>query len=208
MAAKALGAAVRQIKRGMTETELAGILDLEMRRCGGQAAFETIVAFGANGSRPHHRPGTKRLRENDAILIDFGVRYNGYCCDITRCLVAGRPKRFYKRVYAAVKEAQDAAIAEIAGGVDARKVDRAARDVLRREDLPVYGHGTGHGLGLEVHEHPRLHEKSTDKLRTGEVVTVEPAVYIPGWSGIRIEDDVLVTDHGCEILTRDCPYQF
>jgi len=207
VAIRALRRAVKSIRPGITESELAGLIDLEVRRCGAKSSFETIVAFGANASRPHHQPGTRRLRRIDTILIDFGARYRGYCSDITRCFAIGRATKLYQKVYAAVKDAQAAAIREVRPGVTLKQVDSAAREVIRRWDLPVYGHGTGHGLGLEIHEEPYLKPQSKGVLKSGMVVTIEPGVYMPGKLGVRIEDDVLVTQDGCEVLTRRYPRQ-
>jgi Xaa-Pro aminopeptidase len=202
IAIKAIAQVRKYMKTGITENELAGRLDLQIRRLGGQNSFETIVAFGANASRPHHRPSDRKLKRDDTILIDFGARFKSYCCDITRCFVAGRPSAFYKKVYNAVRQAQDAAIKMIKSGVEIKKVDAAAREVIKKHNLPVYGHGTGHGLGLEVHEEPVVSPKSRGRFKAGEIITVEPAVYIPGKIGVRIEDDVLVTKTGCKILSR------
>ncbi|MHC4843690.1 MAG: M24 family metallopeptidase [Planctomycetota bacterium] len=201
MAMEALNSALKFAKTGVSENELAGRLDFEIRKLGAVISFDTIVAFGANGSRPHHQPGRRKLKKNDTILIDFGVKYNSYCCDITRCFVKGRPTQFYRKVYQAVKKSQTAAIKKIEAGVSMRQVDTAAREVIAKYDLPVYGHGTGHGLGMEIHEEPYVTDKSKGKLRAGQVITVEPGVYIPGKLGIRIEDDVLVTKGGCKLLT-------
>jgi Xaa-Pro aminopeptidase len=206
IAAKALRQTVKYIKPGVTESELAGRLDFQIRKAGATNSFETIVAFGPNASRPHHQPTSGKLKKNDTVLIDFGVRFKGYCCDITRCSVVGRPNRFYKKVYNAVQQAQTTALKMVKPGVAAKKVDAVAREVIRKSGLPVYGHGTGHGLGLEVHEEPVISADSKAKLQSGMVFTIEPAVYIPGKLGIRIEDDVLVTETGCKILTRNCPH--
>ena len=205
IAGKALKRTRRYIRPGVTENELAGALDFQIRKFGAKTSFETIVAFGANASRPHHQPGNRKLRENDAILIDFGARYKGYCSDITRCFTVGKPSAFYKKVYDAVQQAQAAAIEMIKPGVEIKMVDAAARKVIARYNLPVYGHGTGHGLGLEIHEEPVIDEKSKGRLETGMVFTIEPGVYIPGKLGVRIEDDVLVTKNGSSILTRSIP---
>jgi Xaa-Pro aminopeptidase len=199
---RALSNTMRRMRTGMTENELAGILDFEIRKLGGHIGFETIVAFGPNAAKPHHRPTDRKLRKNAPVLIDFGVRYKGYSCDITRCLVMGKPGRLYNRVYNAVREAQAAAIKMVRAGVKIKDVDAAARMVLEKYKLPVYGHGTGHGLGLEIHEAPSLSPKTEGVLQAGEVITIEPGVYLPGKLGIRIEDDVLVTRDGCAILGK------
>jgi Xaa-Pro aminopeptidase len=149
----------------------------------------------------------RKLRKNDTVLIDFGVRHNGYCCDITRCFAVGKPAGFFNKVYAAVNEARAAALAIIGAGVEIKRVDAAAKAVIRKYGLPVYGHGTGHGLGLEVHEMPSVSAKSEGKLQASDVITIEPAVYIPGRLGVRIEDDVLVTEDGCVVLSECCSRQ-
>jgi Xaa-Pro aminopeptidase len=212
IAAKALRQTLRFIKPGITENELAGLLNLQIRKLGAKNSFDTIVAFGPDASRPHHQSSKRKLKKKDTALIDFGVKYKGYRCDITRCFVVGRPTTFYKKVYNAVQQAQTAAIKMIKPGVEITKVDAAAREVIRKSGFPVYGHGTGHGLGLEVHEEPVISAKSkgkpasAGKLKAGQVITIEPGVYIPGKLGVRIEDDILVTETGHQTLTRDCPY--
>ena len=206
IAAEALKQTRRYIKPQITENELAGRLDFQIRRLGATNSFETIVAFGPNASHPHHQPGPKKLKKNDTILIDFGVRYKNYCCDLTRCFPIGIASNFYKKVYNAVEQAQAAAIETIKAGVEMRRVDTAAREVIKNHHLPVYGHGTGHGLGLQVHEQPTVSDKSKGRLKAGQVITIEPGVYIPGKLGVRIEDDILVTEAGYEILSRNCPH--
>ena len=207
IAAQALKQSLQYTKAGITENELAGMLDFQIRKLGAINNFSTMAAFGANASRPHHQPGQRKLRKNDTILIDFGVRYKGYCSDITRCFVVGRPSAFYKKVYNAVEDAQAAALKMIKAGVEIKKVDAAGRKVIAKYDLPVYGHGTGHGLGLQVHELPVVSAKSKGRLKAGQVITIEPGVYIPGKTGVRIEDDILVTDSGYRILSSDCPHR-
>jgi Xaa-Pro aminopeptidase len=205
-AAKVAGLALKNtikcIRTGMTENELAGMLDFEIRKLGGHSGFETIVAFGPNAARPHHRPTDRKLRKNDTILIDFGVRYRGYTCDITRCFTKGKADSLYKKVYNAVSEAQAAALKIVKAGVKIKDVDTAARMVLKKYKLPVYGHGTGHGIGLEIHEAPSLSPKQEGVLQAGEVITIEPAVYLSGKLGVRIEDDILVTSDGIVILDK------
>jgi Xaa-Pro aminopeptidase len=205
IAATALERAVRQIRPGITEGELAGILDLEMRRQDAKVGFETIVAFGPNASRPHHQPSQRKLGQRDTILIDFGARFNGYCCDITRSFAFGKPVAAYCRAYEAVEKAQAAAIRAAKAGAELAEVDAASRNAIRESGLPVYGHGTGHGFGLEIHEIPFLKEGAKGRLQAGQIITIEPGVYIPGKLGVRIEDDILITDDGCELLTGACP---
>jgi Xaa-Pro aminopeptidase len=205
IAAQALGRTEASFKPGVTEVEVAGTLDLEMRRLGSRNAFETIVAFGPNASRPHHQPGRRKLKEADTILIDFGALHKGYCCDITRCFAVGRPAAPYRHAYGIVERAQAAAIAKAKAGAKLSEVDAAARAVIRDSGLPVYGHGTGHGIGLVVHEEPFLKEDAQGRLQPGQILTIEPGVYIPGKFGIRLEDDILITEHGCRILTQKCP---
>ncbi len=201
IAAQAFKNILKEIKPGVSENQLAGKLDLQIRLLGGKTSFDTIVAFGPNASRPHHQPGDRKLKKNDTILIDFGAKYKGCCSDITRCFAVGKPDALYKKVYKAVKEAHDAAIKMVKSGVEIKTVDSAARNVIAKYDLPVYGHGTGHGLGLEIHEGPTLAKKIIGKLKAGMVCTIEPGVYIPGKLGVRIEDDILVTKTGCKILS-------
>jgi len=229
VSAKALEQTLPHIKPGVTESELAGMLDFQIRKLGARNGFETIVAFGPNGSRPHHQPGKRKLRKKDAVLIDFGAKYKGYCSDITRCFLCGEgilplfptagkmpagrkagtasPRTaFYKKVYDVVEQAQAAAIKTIKPGVKLTQVDAAARQVIDKSGLPVYGHGSGHGFGLEIHEDPFLKPDGKGKLKAGQVITIEPGIYIPGKLGIRIEDDILVTETGHKILTRKCPH--
>jgi len=206
ISAKALAQTLPYIKPGVTESELAGMLDFQIRKLGARNSFETIVAFGPNGSRPHHQPGTRKLKKKDAVLIDFGASCNGYCSDITRCFVIGGMTAFYKKVYDIVEQAQAAAIKAIKPGIKLTQVDAAARKVIDKAGLPVYGHGTGHGFGLQIHEDPFLKPDGKGKLEAGQVLTIEPGIYIPGKLGVRIEDDILVTETGHTILTRKCPH--
>ena len=206
IAARALRQTRRYIKPGVTENELAGRLDFKIRKLGATNSFETIVAFGPNASRPHHQPSTRKLKNKDTVLIDFGARYKGYCSDITRSFAVGKPTRLFERAYDAVQQAQAAAIDTIKAGVEMVQVDAAAREVIGRSNLPVYGHGTGHGFGLEIHELPFIKAESKGKLKAGDVLTIEPGIYLPGKLGVRIEDDVLVTETGHKMLTHNCPH--
>jgi Xaa-Pro aminopeptidase len=206
ISADALHKTLPYIKPGVAESELAGMLDFQIRKLGARNSFETIVAFGPNASRPHHQPGRKELKKKDAVLIDFGAKYNGYCSDITRCFVVGGVTAFYKKVYDVVEQAQTAAIKMVKAGVKITQVDAAAREVIAKSDLPVYGHGTGHGFGIEIHESPFLKADAKGVLKAGQVITIEPGIYMPGNLGVRIEDDILVTETGYKILTRNCPH--
>jgi len=207
IAADALKKTMRRIKPGITENELAGTLDFQVRKLAAVNSFPTIVAFGPNASLPHYQPASKKLKKNDTILIDFGVRYKGYCSDITRCFTVGRPTAFYKKLYNVAEQAQAAALKMIKAGIEIKKVDAAARSVIAEYDLPVYGHGTGHGLGLQVHEAPTLAANIKGTLKAGNIVTIEPGVYIPSKAGVRIEDDILVTKSGYKILSSSCPHR-
>jgi len=206
ISSQALEQTLPYIKPGVSESELAGMLDFQIRKLGARNSFETIVAFGPNASRPHHQPGKRKLGKKDSVLIDFGARFKGYCSDITRCFAIGGMTSLYKRVYDVVEQAQAAAIKMIKAGVKITQVDAAARKVIDKSGLPVYGHGTGHGLGLEIHESPFLKADAKGTLKAGQVITIEPGIYMPGKLGVRIEDDILVTETGYKILTRSCPH--
>lgn len=199
-----LEAALKALHTGMTEQQLTAHLEYEMRMRGVRPGFDTIIAFGPNGSRNHHQPGGRKLRARDTLLVDFGVSVDGYTCDITRSFGWAKVSKEYQKAWQAVSAAQQAAIAKLKDGVLAAEVDAAAREAIRRSGFPVYGHGTGHGLGLEVHEMPYLTplDKKT-RLQAGQILTIEPGIYLPGRFGIRLEDDVLITKTGAEILTVD-----
>jgi Xaa-Pro aminopeptidase len=195
--------AVRRVKPGMKEAELAAELEYRMRRLGAEkACFDTIVAGGARSALPHAQPTASRLQNGQLVVVDMGALQDGYCSDMTRMLFLGVPGAKVKRMYRAVLEAQLAAIAAVRAGALTRTVDRAARQVLKGYGLDgAFVHSTGHGLGLEIHEPPRVGRKDKTRLQTGMAITIEPGVYLEGFGGIRIEDTVLVTDSGCEILT-------
>ena len=199
----AFDAAIKKIRHGMTETDLAAEIDYQQRRRGASGtAFDTIVAFGERTALPHAHPGRAKLAKNEIILVDTGARQGGYTSDMTRMLCAGKASTRLKRLYQAVLESQLAAIDAIRPGVAAQKVDQAARTVLETQGLDKqFVHSTGHGLGLEIHEAPSLRKKDKTRLAAGMVITVEPGAYVEGVGGIRIEDTVLVTETGCEILT-------
>lgn len=190
---------------GMTEIELAAELEYLMRRHGSEGpSFPTICAVGPNASRPHARPGRRRLAASSPLLVDFGATVAGYRCDLTRMVLPPRIRADFRAAYEAVLAAQAAAIAAAGPGARAVEVDAAARSVLAERGYgEAFGHGTGHGLGREVHEAPVLSPRAGDvTLRPGMVVTVEPGAYLAGRFGIRIEDDVLITGKGRSVLSR------
>jgi len=194
---------IGDIKEGCTEKELALQLEIHARRAGADGlAFEAIVAAGANSALPHARPTDRKIKKGDFIVIDFGVKYQGYCSDETCTFALGTLTDQQKNAYQAVKQAHDEAIAAIKVNVAASVIDQCARSVLGEKYGPYFSHGTGHGVGLEVHEAPRLAPNSQDVLEAQMVVTVEPGIYIPGQWGVRIEDTVLVKENSCEIFTK------
>jgi Xaa-Pro aminopeptidase len=191
------------IRSGLKEMEVAAELEHAARLAGAEAmSFETIVASGERSSLPHGRASAAKLPKRGFLTLDFGVVVDGYCSDMTRTLHLGNATQEEFDVYHAVLEAQEAAVAAIAPGVQVGDVDEAARSVLRREKLDQYfTHSTGHGVGLEIHEGPRIAAEQKQQLKRGMVITVEPGVYLPGKFGVRIEDMVLVTTAGGEVLT-------
>jgi len=188
---------------GATEAEVAAQLEFKARMAGAEAmSFETIVASGVRSALPHGRASGAKLPRRGFCTMDFGVLLEGYCSDMTRTVHLGKASRRESDVYHSVLEAQEAAVAIVRPGVTCGEVDEAARSVLRKAKLDRYfSHSTGHGVGLEIHEGPRLAAKQTQVLEPGMVITIEPGVYLPGEFGIRIEDMVLVTKDGGEVLT-------
>lgn len=192
---------------GQQERQVAAFVDAELRRVGFQKpAFDTIVAAGPNSAVPHYRAGGRHLENGDLVILDFGGMLNGYAVDMTRTIAVGGASDRQRRLLEQVAAAQAAAFSAIEIGRAATDVDRAAREVLEREGLgDAFSHGTGHGLGLEVHERPRLAkyraEMPPEPLAAGMVFTLEPGAYLEGWGGARIEDDVAVTARGAEWLT-------
>ncbi len=199
-----VGRVLRELEPGRTELEVAAALDLAVAAGGATTSFETLVQSGENTARPHQPPGGRRLRSGDLVLVDAGAAWEGYRADLTRTVVLGEPPDARQReLHRLVLEAHDAAVAAVRAGVTSGQVDEAARSVLRGAGLGErFIHRLGHGLGLEAHEAPSLDPGGGTVLEAGMVVTVEPGVYVPGWGGIRIEDDVVVEPNGCRMLTR------
>jgi Xaa-Pro aminopeptidase len=200
----ALATVRHRLTEGPTESEFALELEWEMRRAGAEApSFDTIVASGPNGARPHHRAGTRRIEEGDLVVIDFGALVDGYHSDMTRTVMVGEPSATQARMYEVVQASQAAGVAAVRAGVTVKDVDEACRAVIREagwEDLFI--HGTGHGVGLDIHEAPRVSFSADATLADGHVVTVEPGVYLAEHGGVRIEDTVVVTPEGSRTLTR------
>ena len=195
----------RRIRLGMTERELAADLDHRMRLAGADGpAFPTICAVDASSSMPHARPGDRRLRRGSVLLVDFGARVAGYVCDLTRVLFAVKMAPRAASIYSIVREAQAAAIARVGPGVPLTEVDAASRRVIEAAGFTgAFQHGTGHGLGRQVHEAPSLSPLAArGRLEPGMIVTIEPGIYLKGRFGIRLEDDVLVTETGRRVLTH------
>jgi Xaa-Pro aminopeptidase len=214
-AARRLSLAARRVlndvRRGQTEREVARGIEARLAEVGfTKPAFDTIAASGPNAALPHARPSERKLTEGDLVVLDFGGIYDSYCVDLTRTVSVGPANGRTREVYSAVRDAHDRAIAAVAPGQSRFEVDAAARDTLTGYGLgEAFGHGTGHGLGVEVHEEPRISRRRPDvdvnvadeAVASGMVFTIEPGAYLPGWGGVRIEDDVLVTENGVEVLT-------
>jgi Xaa-Pro aminopeptidase len=199
----ALERALRHFRPTMTEVDLAAEIDYRMRRLGADGnAFETIVASAGRTALPHARPMDHPIRTDELLLIDMGANVAGYASDMTRTFAVGKLDAKKRRIYRAVLESQLAAVHAVRPGVTCASVDGAARKVLRGFGMDkLFIHSTGHGLGLEIHERPRIGRKEATKLETGMVITIEPGVYQEGLGGVRIEDTVVVTASGCQILT-------
>ena len=190
------------LKKGMTELKVAELLLGLIREAGGRESFEPIVAAGAHSSHPHARPSSRLLKSGMALMVDFGLEWKGYHSDLTRTLALGRYPPRFKEIYRVLLDTQSTVLAAVRPGMPARKLDLLAREKLGQHGLDAFfGHSLGHGVGLAVHELPRINRSCRETLAAGMVFTVEPGVYLPGWGGIRIEDTVLVTARGRSILT-------
>lgn len=190
------------IEPGKTEREISLELEFFMKRKGGEAnAFDFITASGKRGALPHGVASTKKIEKGDLVTIDFGTVFQGYHSDITRTIAVGKPSEKLKEIYEIVLNAQQKVIAEIKAGMSCVEADKIARNLIAEAGYKDnFGHGLGHGIGLEIHEGPRVSYTSDDKLKTGMVVTDEPGIYVSGLGGVRIEDDLLITEQGCEVL--------
>jgi Xaa-Pro aminopeptidase len=203
LASKAFFHIVEMLGDGVVEQEIALEMEFFMKRTGVQAlGFDIIIASGKRSALPHGRASEKRIEEGDFILIDFGSDFSGYHSDQTRTLICGKPSPKQENIYQIVRDAHDKAIEKVRPGIPICEVDSAARDYIQDQGYGDYfGHGTGHGIGLAVHEDPAVNIENKDLLREGMVFTIEPGIYIPDWGGVRIEDMVRVTSQGSEVLT-------
>ncbi|MCF6155037.1 MAG: aminopeptidase P family protein [Candidatus Brocadia sp.] len=194
----------KKIKAGVSEKKIADLLEFEIRNYGGRkGSFETICATGPHASQPHARASGRMIQKKDVVLIDWGVNFQFYNSDLTRIRFIDKISTEFKNIYQIVLDAQRFAIDSIRPGRMAKDVDFAARNYIKKKGLgKCFGHGVGHGIGLEVHEGPTINSRSKEILEENMVFTIEPGIYIPGWGGVRIEDMVLVTSSGCEVLSR------
>jgi len=204
IATSALEKTLGELRAGLTENEVAGMLEQNLRNAGSDGfPFSTIVASGERSALPHARAGSRPIAPGDFVLLDFGAVYEGYCADVTRTVVVGQASERQRDVYEAVKEANERARSLIAPGMTGQQADAIARNALTARGFgEAFGHGLGHGLGIEVHEAPRLSRVAEGHLPEGAVVTIEPGVYLPGWGGVRIEDDVHLVNGGAVLLTE------
>lgn len=200
----AFDSVLMEMRPGMTEKEVALLIDTTVRRMGAdQVAFPTIAASGENAARPHASPTDSVVARGQMLKLDFGARYNGYCSDITRTIFVGKPTARQREIYGVVLEAQLAAIEAIRPGEAGADIDSVARELIARRGYgDHFAHGLGHMIGIAVHDGPAFSATSKVVLESGMIASVEPGIYIEGWGGIRIEDDIVVTDTGAEVLTR------
>lgn len=204
LADKAIEVGVSEIREGKTEMEILAAIEFEMKKMGvSQMSFSTMVLTGKNGASPHGIPGMTKVKRGDLVLFDLGVVYEGYCSDITRTVAFGDINDKQAEIYETVLKAQEAAVAASKPGVACSEIDLTARNIIRNQGYGDYfPHRLGHGLGISVHEYPSLTETNTLKLQPGMVYTIEPGIYVPDVAGVRIEDDLYITETGSEILTK------
>jgi Xaa-Pro aminopeptidase/Xaa-Pro dipeptidase len=202
ISSSAMRSVIKHVKPGWTEKELALQLEIKARHNGADGiSFETIVAAGEHSALPHAKPTDRKIRKGDFVVIDFGIRYQGYCSDETCTIAFGKLTDRQKNAYQTVKDAHDRALEAIQADIPAADIDQCARDAFGKKSGRYFTHGTGHGVGLDVHEAPRLSSRSDDILKPGMVFTIEPGIYLPGRGGVRIEDDVVITESGVRSLT-------
>ncbi len=194
---------VHEIAEGKTEMEILATIEFEMKKMGYEMSFSTMVLTGANAASPHGTPGMTKVQRGDLVLFDLGVVYDGYCSDITRTVAYGDINEKQAEIYETVRKAQEAAISVSKPGISCAELDLTAREIIREKGYGNYfPHRLGHGLGISVHEYPSITETNPLRLQEGMVYTIEPGIYVPNVAGVRIEDDVYITETGYEILTK------
>ena len=201
---KAVTAAQINIRQGKTELEIAAEAEYEMRRNGADwFAFESLIIAGSRTANPHAKSTVNKLNKGDTVIVDIGCKYEGYCADITRTFTVGEANNRQREIYGLVKEAQELALEKVKPGVEASFIDLTAREFLKEKGYDKYFiHTLGHGLGLDIHEAPSISFRNHEKIKQGNVITIEPGIYIPGWGGVRIEDVVVVEGEGARILSN------
>ena len=204
IADEAIDEVAPRIEPGITEEAVAWELEKAMRERGAEMiSFDTIVGAGANGALPHHRADDTVIKRNDAIVIDMGAKYEGYCSDLTRTIFVGEPDAKFRRIYDIVLQAQLAAEEQVRAGMTGEEADAIARDIIAEAGHgDDFGHSLGHGVGLAVHEFPRLGPRAEDTLQDGMVFTIEPGIYLPGWGGVRIEDIVVMENGRARVISK------
>jgi Xaa-Pro aminopeptidase len=192
------------IQPGVTEKELAWTMEKRLRETGADSlSFPTIVAAGTNSALPHAIPGSRKIKTGEPVLFDWGVKYNGYCSDISRTVVIGKPDSTFKKVFQTVLDAQRLAIDAVKPGISSKRVDEIARNYINAKGFKgKFGHGLGHGTGLAIHESPRLSPIKDIPLKPGMVSTIEPGIYLPDWGGVRLENMIVVRDESAEVLNQ------
>lgn len=203
IASEAFGEVRGKLHEGITESEVSALLAFEMMKLGASnTSFNGVIAFGENSAVPHHHPTSRKLRKGDFAVMDFGALFEGYCSDVTRTVVSGKATEKQREIYGLVLKAQEDAIKAIKSGMSGKEIDSISRRIIDSSEYRgTFIHGLGHGVGLEVHDHPALGQGTNMILKENMVVTVEPGIYIKGYGGVRIEDDVVVTHDGVELLT-------
>jgi Xaa-Pro aminopeptidase len=189
-------------RAGQSEKEVSRWIKSELKKQGSRPAFRIIVASGKRSARPHAFPTSRRIKPGELVVVDFGAVYNGYRSDITRTFVVGKPSARQEKIYQIVRKAQRKAISAARAGKPCREIDQAARGFIERKGFGKYFiHTTGHGIGRKVHTAPKISKNNRHRLKVGQVITIEPGIYIKGWGGVRIEDMILITEKGRKILT-------
>ncbi len=195
---------IKVVKAGISELDVSAEISYLHKKFGAEKdSFEPIVVSGPRSSLPHGRPSSKKIKEGELVTLDFGCFYDGYCSDLTRTIAVGKISGEGRKVYSIVLEAQQKAIDSAFSGIEAKNLDRVARSYIHANGYgKCFGHGLGHGIGLQIHEFPRISSRSTHTLRAGNVITIEPGIYLPGKFGVRIEDDIVIREGRCDVLSK------